>query len=215
MVISMPVPILTKHLLLDEFSDADFGAILAIADAQNRVTVKGYMPFWRFKADINAPDYDSKIIQAAAGFIDRAKSFQNETPRRGFYFAIRQKHAPTEPLGLISIFPPRSEKDFPGDSYPGDVGVFVGPNFGKNRYAIEAGEGVLSAYFSITDIPIQMTASPDNVFSTRVIELIGAEKIGFEEHCEYDLKPRVTYRLSKQNFENSKYISIISKHKSR
>ena len=154
MVISMPVPILTKHLLLDEFSDADFGAILAIADAQNRVTIKGYMPFWRFKADINAPDYDSKIRQAASGFINRAKSFQNEKPRKGFYFAIRQKHALTEPLGLISIFPPRSE-----DDYPGDVGVFVGPNFGKNRYAIEAGEGVLSAYFSITDIPIQMTAS--------------------------------------------------------
>ncbi len=181
----------TERLILDELTLNDAPALFDIASRINKQAEQNpqYFPYYAFQ-DAKGNELRHKVIS----FLHKAQKEKNEFPSNTRRYAIRKDG---QLIGSVAIDMLPTFKN--GKPFFGDLGYFIDPNFGNQNFGREACVAVLNEFFAHYN-RLDVTAHPDNIYSIRLIEKLGAEKGDYCEKSAYNDEPRQTFFVSRQNF---------------
>lgn len=189
----MKPEIKTPRLVLNDMKGPkDLLDVFNIAQRINEKakTTEGYYPYYAFQAD-DEKELREKIIDYA--FKVRT---ENKDPDPVTYrYAIR---LPNNQL-IGSVAADMKPTIHNGKTTYGDLGYFIDPLYGSKGYALEAVVAVLFLYFQKFE-RMDVTAHPENKYSTNLINKIGGKPIGFIEKSDYKSEPRKAFVVARGDF---------------
>lgn len=150
----------TERLVIREFVPEDLPEVHAYASDP---LVARYM-IWRPNTEAETRDYISTVIE-----------LQNESPRRGYEFAVVLRNT-GQLLGGCGLHLTEHRQ--------GEIGYCFNPLFWKQGYTSEAAAALLELGFSTLGLHrIYATCRPDNIGSAKVMQKIGMHYEGhLREH---------------------------------
>ena len=197
------LPLETANLIIDDFKNSDYTRLREIAlninhksDEDNE---KGYMPFYAFQVDKDTPDRDVLISQKVADFIIKSHKEKSEEPRNVYRMAIRLKDNGLL-IGNVTINMLPVEEN--GKLIYGDRGCCLDPQYAKRGYANEAVRAVSHEFFKYYD-HMDITAHPNNAYSSKLIQRSGGRKVGSKTSNYGRGEPRDIYRIDRADFYKS------------
>jgi [ribosomal protein S5]-alanine N-acetyltransferase len=152
-----PLRFLTERLVLREFREGDWPAILRYQQRPEFLTYSS----WDRRTETNA-----------RSFVQRFVDWQSESPRFRFQLAVTLA-GDDEPIGNVGV-----RLNAPGSS-AADIGFELSPDYWGRGYATEAARAMLR--FAFEDLRLHRVAAhcvADNTASARVLRKLGMKEEG-------------------------------------
>lgn len=192
----------TPFFRLREFKKKDFYRLTEIARAINRKALRcqkqGYFPFYAFQVDQTVSDVDTILRQKVQFFLEKAQKERSVWPRSTYRLAVENQKGDLIGNVTVDMLPILED----GKIIYGDLGYFVDPRAAGRGIMTQAVCQVLRYYFKNNE-RLDITAHPDNVYSSRLIERIGGKAVGFVQQSHYQNEPRRVFVVLKKDFEKA------------
>ena len=181
-----PVSLITQRLLLRDFVEADWTAVLAY---QRDARYLRYYP------------WTNRTPDDARAFVGIFLEWQRETPRRRFQLAITLKDG-DRLVGNCGL------RRKPDNDWEADIGYELNPEFWGNGYATEAAHALVNHGFRELGLHrISSWCIADNTASARLLERLGFRQEGRLRRNEY-FKGRwwdtLLYGLLREEWDSSR-----------
>lgn len=182
-----PVSLITQRLLLRDFVEADWTAVLAY---QRDARYLRYYP------------WTNRTPDDARAFVGIFLEWQRETPRRRFQLAITLKDG-DRLVGNCGL------RRKPDNDWEADIGYELNPEFWGNGYATEAAHALVNHGFRELGLHrISSWCIADNTASARLLERLGFRQEGRLRRNEY-FKGRwwdtLLYGLLREEWDSSRH----------